>query len=46
MVEVQVGEQQMDLARAAFGELGPQGPDPGAGVEDEDGAVLERDLHA
>ena len=41
MVEVQVGEEEMDSIRSAVQELEAEGPDPGAGVEHEHAPVIE-----
>src|SRR6266516_132453 len=46
VVEVEVSEAEMDLPHAAVQELETQPSDPGAGVEHENRAVVQRDLDA
>ena len=43
---MQVCEKEMDPASAALLELEAEPPDPGAGIEHDDGSVVEQDLDA
>ena len=43
VVEMEVREQQLDALRSALLQVVAELPDPGAGVEHENGAVLQRD---
>ena len=44
MVEMEMGEQQVDSPRPSLLQRRPEVTDPGPGVEHEDGAVVQRDL--
>ena len=46
VVEVEVGQEEMNAARAAVQELEAEIPDSGASVEHEESPIVERDLDA